>query len=366
MPKKHKKNQEMKLYGGIDLHKGFYFYYIIDERERKVASGPVNTNEEAILDCFAPFQSLNLEVAVEIGNTTFWFCDVLERLDIKTYIVNTHANAKVFHRKGKTDKKDAKGLAFDLLHKNLPIPIYRPKIKQRQLRSLMAHRYQVVRDRVRIVNRTHAFLNRYGIKIKKSILRTSVNLWSQLIDRYQEMDNFFIEELRVHYLSFKSKTEEIKHLEALMRSLIKSYHKREYERLLTIPGIGFITAASIIATVGDWSRFKNGRQLAAYYGLAPTVRESGGKKLRGDGPITKLGIPMLRGYLVQGSISTSRSRSRDAQPLKAWYDRLKKRKGWKKARVALARKICEIAFAVVKTETNYDPLLVAKNSKPAE
>lgn len=359
------KDSPLKLFGGVDLHKEFLYCYIINQLGKKCDGKKVDTTEEAIRNYFAPYQGFDIEVAVEIANMTFWFCDILQTIGIKTYVVNTYGNQKLYHRKKKTDKKDARDLAWDLFRDDLPPKIYIPNQPQRQLRSLLSHRYQAVKDRVRLVNRSHAFLNRYGMKANKSSLRVNLKYWKQLLVDLKNENTFALEELQVYYLNLKNKLEEIKMLESRIALLIKTHYIFEYKRLITVPGVGPVIAASLIAYVGNWKRFKTGRQLTSYFGLSPRIRESGNKKLPGDGPITKEGIPMVRGYFVQAALVIIGSSKREAQPLRTWYENLKIRKGWKKARVALARKICEIAFAVVKNEQNFDPLLLRKNSKPA-
>ena len=356
----------LKLFAGVDLHNEHFNVYIINQDERKCDSRKVSTTEEEIRKYFEPYRGQDIVVAVEIGNPTFWFCDILEDMGIEYFIVNTLEYNRTSNSKKKNDKRDARNLAFDLRRKNLPpIPVFKPGPIQRQLRTLITHRKQYINDRVRTTNRTRSFLSNRGIKVKKRSLRNSLKYWEALFAQLKGEDPFILAELRLYHQDFKRHMAHIKEIEARIGQLIKAHYLTTYNHLITIPGIGFIIASTLIAVVGDWSRFKSGRKLVGYLGLAPATRETANKKLKGHGLITKEGSPLVRSYLIQGGLCIIRSISKEAIPLRRWYENIRIRKGWKKARVALVKKVCEISFAMIRTGTDYDPLLLTKNSKPA-
>ncbi len=358
--------KDLKLFSGVDLHNEHFNVHIIDQDERKCDSRKVPTTEEAIRKYFEPYRGQDIVVAVEIGNPTFWFCDILEDMGIEYFIVNTLDYNRTSNSKKKTDKRDARNLAFDLRRKNLPsIPVFKPGPIQKQLRTLITHRNQYINDRVRTTNRTQSFLSGRGIKVKKRSLRDSLKYWEGLFDKLKKEDPFILAELRLYHQDFKRLMAHIKDTENRMHQLIKAHYLTTYNHLITIPGIGFIIASSLIALVGDWSRFKSGKHLAGYLGLAPATRETADKKLKGHGNITKEGSPLTRSYLIQGGLCIIRSVNKKAIPLQQWYENIRIRKGWKKARVALVRKVCEVSFAMIRTGTDFDPSLLMKNSKPA-
>ena len=364
----------LKLFTGVDLHNEHFNVYVITQDEIKCDSRKVPTTEEEVRKYFEPFKGLNIVVAVEIGNLTFWFCDILEDMGIEYFIVNTLEYNRTSNSKKKNDKRDARNLAFDLKRKNLPrVPVFKPGLIQRQLRTLVTHRHQYIKDRVRTTNRTYSFLSGRGIKVKKRALRDSLKYWEGLFAQLKDLKDFrdkdeasfILAELRLYHQDFKRLMGHIKDIENRMRQLIKERYLRTYNHLVTFPGIGFVIAGSLIALVGDWSRFKSGKKLADYVGVAPATRITANKKLKGHGLITKEGSPLIRSYLIQGGLCIIRSKSKKAIPLQRWYENIRIRKGWKKARVALVRKVCEIIFAMIRTGTDYDPSLLMKNSKPA-
>lgn len=360
------KSHTLKLFAGVDLHNDSFNVHVIDQDEKKCDSRKVNTREEEIRKYFEPFREYDIVVAVEIGNPTFWFCDILEDMGIGYFIVNTLDYHRTSNSKKKNDKRDARNLAFDLKRKNLPAdPVFKPGPIQRQLRTLITHRHQYIKDRVRTTNRTHAFLSNRGIKVKKRSLRDSLKYWEALFAELKETDPFISAELRFYHQDFKRLMAHIKDIESRIGQLIKTHYLSTYNRLITVPGIGFIIAGALIALVGDWSRFKSSKKFVGYLGLAPANRETANKKLKGHGIITREGSSLMRSYLIQGGLCIIRSIKKKAIPLQRWYENIRIKKGWKKARVALVRKVCEIIFTMIKNGTDYDPSLLIKNSNPA-
>jgi transposase len=124
-------------------------------------------------------------------------------------------------------------------------------------------------------------------------------------------------------------------------------------RLMTIPGIGPTTAEAIVATLGrDGVRqFTGPREFAAYLGLVPRQRSSGGKERLGR--ITKMGNAYLRKLLVVGAHAVLHHQARHHDPLREWARRLLATKPFKLVAVALANKLARIAFAVLDRQARY-------------
>jgi transposase len=118
--------------------------------------------------------------------------------------------------------------------------------------------------------------------------------------------------------------------------------------LMSIPGIGALTALLFLAEAGDIHRFPNARCLVSYAGLAPRVRASG------DwihlGPISKQGSPWLRWMFTEAAMKAGQSAGR----LGKFYHRIQQRHGKQTAAIALGRKLLVIAYFVLKSERSYD------------
>jgi transposase len=132
-------------------------------------------------------------------------------------------------------------------------------------------------------------------------------------------------------------------------------------RLMTIPGVGPVTASAIVATVQDTSAFASGREFSAFLGLTPRQSSTGGKERLGR--ITKMGDRYLRKLLVVGACATLRHRKGHNDALRLWADRMLERKQvrfkFKLTAVALANKVARIVFALLTRGGQYDERPVA-------
>jgi transposase len=129
-------------------------------------------------------------------------------------------------------------------------------------------------------------------------------------------------------------------------------------RLMTIPGIGILTASALLATIGEVDRFERGRDLAAWIGLTPRAHSSGGKKKLLC--ITKMGDGYLRKLLVQGAMSLIRCAQTSKTPIGAWLRQMLARKPRKLAALALANKLARIAWAILAKGGTYGHPLAAQ------
>lgn len=123
------------------------------------------------------------------------------------------------------------------------------------------------------------------------------------------------------------------------------------QRLETIPGIGFITATALVATVGDANIFRSGRQFAAWFGLVPKQQSSGGKERLGG--ISKMGDRYLRHLLVVGATAVVRYTRRKQTSVSIWANQLLDRKPARLVTVAVANNMARIAWAVMTRHENY-------------
>jgi transposase len=135
-------------------------------------------------------------------------------------------------------------------------------------------------------------------------------------------------------------------------------------RLVSVPGVNVICAATFLAAIGDIRRFKTSRQLVGYLGLDPKVRQSGSSPARG-GRISKQGSPQARWALVEAAFSAVRQPG----PLHAFYERIRARRGHGIATVAAARKLTVLFWCLLTREEQYahqQPSLTAKKLRRLE
>ena len=123
--------------------------------------------------------------------------------------------------------------------------------------------------------------------------------------------------------------------------------------LRTIPGVGAVTASAIIASIGDGHQFSNGREFAAWLGLTPANKSSGGKEKLGH--ITKMGDQYLRSLLVVGMTSLVRQTKSHPERASKWLISLLERKPARLATVAMANKTARIVWTVLTRNQPYTP-----------
>jgi transposase len=131
------------------------------------------------------------------------------------------------------------------------------------------------------------------------------------------------------------------------------------KRLLTVPGVGLITATALVATIGDIHRFPSGRHFAAFIGLTPREHSSG--SIRRLGAISRRGDAYLRMLLIHGarSVLVHASSSQPTDRLRVWANNLMARRGHNKATVALANKIARRVWAVWARNTDFEEVSIA-------
>ena len=142
---------------------------------------------------------------------------------------------------------------------------------------------------------------------------------------------------------------EIKEADAAIARLAKA--DPVASALMSIPGIGPVTASALVASVGDPSGFSGPRQFAAFLGLVPRQNSSGGKPRLGR--ISKMGNAYLRKLLVVGAHAVLYHCARHADPLRCWAQKLMETEPFKLVAVAVANKLARIVFAVMTTGTSY-------------
>lgn len=318
------------LHYGLDVHKRYTTFCVMDELGEIVTEGHCPTNELALHPAF----SLKGEkkVVLEAGANWHYVFDQLEPLVDDLKLAHPLRVRAIAAARVKTDAIDARTLAH-LLRSDLIPQAYVPPRAVREQRELFRFRLDLIGQRTATKNRIHSMLAKEG--------------WtSPTTDLFGRKGRAWLAELPLE----ESKRErldsllglvdhltaEIKHAELRVRENVSC--DEQARLLLTIPGVGPLTAFVILAEIGDVHRFADANHLVSYAGLAPRVRSSGGKTRLGN--ITKQGPNALRWALIEAIHVAVRRPGK----LQEMHRRLKKAKGGALAAVACARQLLVVVY----------------------
>ena len=227
------------------------------------------------------------------------------------------------------------------------VPVKR--LEQQDIQSLQRIRERYIKQRTAVSNQLRGLMAEYGIVVPVGLnkLRTSL---SDILEGAENgltaISRSFIGRL---HQELELCDKQIDELETELHSLLKG--NEDYQRLQTIPGIGPVVAATLVAAVGDANYFKNGRQMAAWIGITPGHHASGDKtQYRG---ITKRGNRALRKMLIHGARAVLNWCEKKNDKLSLWLKVLSQRAHPCKVVVALANKMARIAWAILATKQAY-------------
>ncbi len=248
-------------------------------------------------------------------------------------------------QRSKTDRTDVKGMLEAWRNADIrPVPVKTES--QQQLTSLHRVRSTWMAARTMRINSARGLLCEFGIVFPTGAAKLPDHVRSVIEDADVSVpivlrDLFHELVLEIGELESRIKTVE-KHLEAL------AAQTPVVERLRSIPGVGLLTSTALVGFVGDVARFSSGRHFAAYLGLTPRERSSGGRRRLGR--ISKQGDVYLRMLLIHGARAVLQGAQPKSDPdrFRSWAREVQRRRGHNKAAVAVANKMARIVWAVWK------------------
>ena len=325
----------------LDVHRDFCEVAIKDGGEVR-SGGRIKTSAPE-LELFAQSLAPDDQVALEASGPALQIARLLEPHVGRVVIANTRKVRAIAEAKVKTDRVDARTLCELLAAGFLP-EVFGPDEQTRALRRRLARRAALVRQRTRAKNELHAVLarNLKGRPPISDVFGVRGRQWLEGLALPADERETVAGCLRqVDFLDREvSETERV-----LARSALAS---KEIRRLMSVPGVNLVSAATFVATVGDVARFKAPRKLVSYVGLDPRVRQSGEAPAR-HGHISKQGSPAARHMLCEAAWIVVRTPG----PLRAFYGRLRARRGAQIALVATARKLCVLFWHLLTKEEDY-------------
>jgi len=300
----------------------------------------------AALRTFAQRLQPTDEVVLEATCNTYAVVQLLRQFAGRVIVSNPHRTRAIAEAKIKTDTVDAEVLVRLAAGGWLP-EVWVPDAQTQALRQQAAHRVRVVHQRTRLKNRIHAILHRNLVLgcPRSDLFGKAGRQWLvghalPLLPTHEQA----IAQMTLRELDLLD--EELKAVDRALATCV--VERKEIHRLMTIPGIDLPVAITLIATIGDIRRFRSPTKLVGYVGLDPRVRQSGGRPAV-YGPISKQGQASARHMLVQAAWAAVKAPG----PLRAFYHRIRARRGTQIAIVATARKLTVLVWYLLARGEDY-------------
>src|SRR5689334_21696122 len=327
----------MEHFAGLDVSVKDTSVCIVDDtgkivREVKVASEP-----EALLAVLKNPAYHFKRVGLEAGPLSQWLFSALAEAGLPVICVETrHMRAVLKAQINKTDRNDARGMA-----QMMRVWIYRPvhvkTLRSQKLRMLLTHRKLLQSKAIAIDNDLRATLRNFGLKVGVvGTVKFEVRI-KELVENLPDLA-MLVEPLLIVRRTLR---EQIGVLHRCLLAIVRD--DAVCRRMMTIPGVGPVVAMTYRATVDVPARFRNYRAVGAVFGLTPSKYQSG--EIDRTGAISRCGDEMMRAMLYEAA-HILLVRSVKWSWLRAWAMQIARRRGLKKAVVALARRLAVIMHLI--------------------
>jgi transposase len=333
---------------GVDLHKTqMTVCYLTDDDE---VSQKVYRTDQAGYEGFCTDLSAlsvprkKIRVGVETTGNVWFFVKKVEGHVGEVRVVNTMKFKVIVSLTSKTDRRDARTIAEYLLKDMLPT-VTLPDADSRMIAKYVKVRDRYVKLATRLKNQLHALFAEEGICLKTADLSSDIRLRELKTSEVTGEVRFLIEGLVEEVISLKAR---IRELERKMKDMTRE--DSSMKLLQSIPGTGIVNASAVRGIIADVERFDDPKKMAAYAGLVPWVSNSN-ETIR-HGHITKRGSTILRNAMVQMAMGMIRywasGNGTSNMPLYNWYKHIEGRTSGGKSKIALARKMTHIVWAMLK------------------
>lgn len=332
---------------GLDLAKYVFEVHGVDSHGKVLVRKTLR--RDAVAHFFANLPPCL--VGMEASNGAHYWTRVLTEFGHQVRLISPQF-VTPYVKSNKNDRNDAEAICEAV---GRPSMRFVPPKSVDQLAVQAVHRIRrrLVADRVRLVNQIRGLLSEHGIVIARDITqlrRGLANIVGSSDDCLSDLVRSLMRDLQVEMAELDQR---ITSYDRRIREIFRN--SEQCQRLGKIEGIGPVTATALIAAVGDRSCFRNGRQFAAWLGLVPKQRSSGGRaRLFG---ISKRGDRYLRTLMIHGARAALGRAGGKQDPRSLWLGKLRQRRHPNVAAVALANKNARIVWAMLCGDASYEPAM---------
>jgi transposase len=323
----------MGYYAGLDVSLEETAICVVDSKGAVIKEATVVSEPEALIGFFARLELTLERIGLEACSLTAWLHEEMTRAGLPMVCMETRqAKAAMGSMPIKTDRNDARALA-QIVRTGWYRAVHVKSAQSRSWRTLLAMRRLVLNKLRDLENGVRAALRETGIKLGKPGRK-------QFADRVRALvaDDPVLSALVEPVLTIlTTMTRELARLTKQVLEIVRG--EPVCRRLMTVPGVGPLTALAFRATIDRPDRFRRSRDVGAHLGLTPRRYQSGETDVQGR--ISRCGDELARTALYEAAHSLL-VRSRKWSALRAWGMKVAKRRGMARARVALARKLAVI------------------------
>lgn len=329
---------------GVDIAKAVFEVAVSDRPGRVVRT--VRLRRGQFLEFFA--QQPAATVVMEACGSAHYWARRIEELGHRVVLLPPH-QVRPYVKRNKTDRTDAKGILEASRNEDIhPVPI--KTVPQQVLTSLHRLRQGWMGERTARLNSLRGLLRELGVFIPVGAEQVVPAVWALVEDADSELPDALRPLFAEGCQEIRDIEARIKQTEHQLEAMAEQLPAVVY--LLSIPGIGLLTATALVAFIGDIHRFPSGRHLASYLGLTPREFSSGLKRYLGR--ISKRGDGYLRTLLIHGARSVlHHAHTQQKDRFRIWAHKLSNTHVHNKAAVAVANKLARIVWAVWSRQQPY-------------
>jgi len=332
-------------YVGLDIHKKTITYCIKRFDGVLIQQGTVAAERKALLQWVSEMPGSWIG-AMEATMFTGWVYDFLKPHAFELKVAHPEMLKAITAAKKKNDRADAEKIT-DLLRVDLLPECYMAPVELRELRRVLRYRNMTVQTATRMKNKISGLLMEVGTTYDKKRLHGKRYFYT-LLERVEDVPESVETLLKLSRCNLKM-------FEAIQKKLIKELRenkliRQRVQRLMSIPGIGEVTALTWVLEIGEHSRFSSSRKAISYCGLCSAQRESAGRERRG--PISKKRNKHLQTMLIEAAKLAPRWNVQ----LTVLHERELARGNRNRATLAVARKLVKYLLAVDRRGSNFETL----------
>src|SRR6185436_3391020 len=341
---RHHRGTAMEHFAGIDVSLKDSSICVVDAAGRIVREAKVASEPEALIAWFGGLRVAVTRIGLEAGPLSQWLHAGLSGAGFEAVLLETrHVKAALSAMTVKTDRKDARGLA-QLLRMGWFRPVHAKSIGSQEMRALLVARKQLLGKLIDVELSIRGILRGFGLKVGQVTRKEfEVRIWELVAGQAT------LERIAGAMLSARATLKaEYEKLHKAVLAIVRE--DTVCRKLMTVPGVGPLVAVTFKSAVDDPRRITKSKAVGALFGLTPKKYQSGEKDVTGG--ITRTGDEMVRTALYEAA-NVLLSRIARFSKLKRWGMDVARRRGSKRAKVALARKLAVILHRMWVDGTTY-------------